>query len=91
MDLGFIVGGALIVIGLLLFAINRKVRASKTSTQNRSVSIGGNNSGLINTGDIKTTSQSGEKDSKVLPWFAALVELSGICVTLWTTYQTLAK
>jgi hypothetical protein len=95
MDVIFAVGIGLTVLGVILFFLGRNsVRqdVKKVGRDDRSVSVGGDNSGLINTGSIgggASTSDEKAGHSHFLTWVAILVEVVGIGVTLWHAYHVM--
>jgi hypothetical protein len=88
MDTGLIIGLALIVAGLLVYLCRPKV-----GRDDRSVHIGGQNTGLVNTGNINVGTPNGHepKHSHTITFIAIAIEVVGIGVTLWHAYHMMHK
>lgn len=85
MDTGLLVGIGGIVAGLVIYLCR-----PKAGRDDRSISIGGNNTGIANSGHINVgnpNAHANKPHSHLITWIAVVVEIIGIGVTLWHAYH----
>lgn len=82
---GFVIGIALMVLGLVLFRISIKRHRSQTViASNGSISVGGSNSGsILNLNQVPQSTPHNDKHGHGITILAIIVEVIGISVTVW--------
>ncbi len=86
-----IFGIVLMAIGALLFLSKLFIQTSKNvGRDDNSVHVGGDNSGLINTGNINSNNNA-SSHSHTITIIACITEVIGIIITLWNAYHMLSN